>query len=155
MILLSFNGSGAEPDAIWRARPSTTAVLPTPGSPIKTGLDFVLRHSTCITRLISFSRPITGSNSPSKAICVKSVPKLSRVGVLILLLRFEVLGRSDFEFKSDFLVVFWECVLVSLPKISLTCLRTARGVNPIVKNCWTIKPESSAKIPNKICSVST
>ena len=38
--------------------PSTIAVLPTPGSPIRTGLFFVRRESTWITRRISSSRPI-------------------------------------------------------------------------------------------------
>ena len=40
---LFFNASGTSPRTILCARPSTTAVLPTPGSPIKTGLFFVLR----------------------------------------------------------------------------------------------------------------
>jgi hypothetical protein len=43
------------------AMPSTMAVLPTPGSPMSTGLFFVRRESTCITRRISSSRPTTGS----------------------------------------------------------------------------------------------
>jgi hypothetical protein len=34
------------------------------------------------TRSISFSRPTTGSNFPSSAISVKSLPKLSKTGVL-------------------------------------------------------------------------
>ena len=38
------------------------AVLPTPGSPISTGLFFVRRDRTCMTRSISFSRPMTGSS---------------------------------------------------------------------------------------------
>ena len=42
------------------ARPSTIAVLPTPGSPIRTGLFFVRRLRTWMTRRISSSRPITG-----------------------------------------------------------------------------------------------
>ena len=49
------------------ARPSTTAVLPTPGSPISTGLFLVRRDSTCTTRRISVSRPMTGSSLPSRA----------------------------------------------------------------------------------------
>ncbi len=49
------------------ARPSTTAVLPTPGSPMSTGLFLVRRDSTCTTRRISGSRPITGSSAPSRA----------------------------------------------------------------------------------------
>jgi hypothetical protein len=46
------------------ARPSAIAVLPTPGSPISTGLFFVRRESTWIVRRISSSRPITGSSFP-------------------------------------------------------------------------------------------
>ena len=49
------------------ARPSTTAVLPTPGSPINTGLFFVRRDRICITRSISVCRPTTGSSFPSAA----------------------------------------------------------------------------------------
>ena len=46
------------------AMPSTMAVLPTPGSPMSTGLFLVRRESTCITRRISSSRPMTGSILP-------------------------------------------------------------------------------------------
>ena len=42
------------------ASPSAMAVLPTPGSPISTGLFFFRRLSTCATRSISFSRPTIG-----------------------------------------------------------------------------------------------
>ncbi len=66
------------------ARPSTIAVLPTPGSPIKTGLFLVRRDNTCMTRSISRLRPITGSRRPSLASWVKSRLKASRVGVLLL-----------------------------------------------------------------------
>ena len=38
--------------------------LPTPGSPISTGLFFVRRERTCTTRRISSSRPMTGSSFP-------------------------------------------------------------------------------------------
>ncbi len=38
--------SGTSPATTRCARPSTTAVLPTPGSPISTGLFFVRRAST-------------------------------------------------------------------------------------------------------------
>ena len=55
------------------AKPSTMAVLPTPGSPIKTGLFLVRRDNTCIVLLISCSRPITGSNLPSLALAVISM----------------------------------------------------------------------------------
>ena len=61
-IFLSFKPSGTSPRTIRCASPSTTAVLPTPGSPIKTGLFFVLRERIRTTFLISLSRPITGSS---------------------------------------------------------------------------------------------
>ncbi len=56
--------SGTSPRTMRCARPSTMAVLPTPGSPMSTGLFFVRRASTWITRRISSSRPITGSSLP-------------------------------------------------------------------------------------------
>jgi hypothetical protein len=48
------------------------AVLPTPGSPISTGLFLVRRASTWMVRRISSSRPITGSSLPSRAASVRS-----------------------------------------------------------------------------------
>ena len=59
--------------AISAPRPSTTAVLPTPGSPINTGLFLVLLCRTSMVRRISSSRPITGSNLPFSALSVKSI----------------------------------------------------------------------------------
>ncbi len=53
------------------------AVLPTPGSPMSTGLFFVRRESTCMTRSISCSRPMTGSSFPSRASCVRFRPNWS------------------------------------------------------------------------------
>ena len=44
---------GTSPATMRCASPSTTAVLPTPGSPISTGLFLVRRDSTCTTRRIS------------------------------------------------------------------------------------------------------
>ena len=60
MSRLFFSDSGTSPLTMRRARPSTMAVLPTPGSPMSTGLFLVRRESTCITRRISSSRPMTG-----------------------------------------------------------------------------------------------
>ena len=57
------------------ASPSTIAVLPTPGSPIKTGLFLVRRLRIVIIRSSSLSRPIIGSSSPLAARAVKSTPK--------------------------------------------------------------------------------
>src|SRR5215211_6565785 len=59
------------------ARPSTTAVLPTPGSPISTGLFFVRRERICMIRSISISRPITGSSLDSAASLVRLRPNWS------------------------------------------------------------------------------
>ena len=74
---LSFRLSGTSPATMRRARPSTIAVLPTPGSPISTGLFLVRRESTCITRRISSSRPITGSSLPARAASVRSRPNFA------------------------------------------------------------------------------
>ncbi len=60
------------------ASPSAIAVFPTPGSPIRQGLFFVRRQSICITREISFSRPITASIFPALAFAVKLVQYESR-----------------------------------------------------------------------------
>ena len=68
----SFSPSGTSPAARRCARPSTTAVLPTPGSPISTGLFLVRRASTWIVRRISSSRPMTGSSLPWRASSVRS-----------------------------------------------------------------------------------
>ena len=59
---LFFSPSGTSPLIIRWANPSTIAVLPTPGSPINTGLFLVRRCNTWIVRRISSSRPITGSS---------------------------------------------------------------------------------------------
>ncbi len=73
------SGSGTSPAMIFCARPSTMAVLPTPASPMRTGLFLVLRDSTCMTRAISASRPMTGSSLPSRASWVKFRLNFSRV----------------------------------------------------------------------------
>jgi hypothetical protein len=69
---LSCRLSGTSPLTMRSARPSAMAVLPTPGSPISTGLFLVRRESTCTVRRISSSRPITGSSLPSRAASVRS-----------------------------------------------------------------------------------
>ena len=65
--VLSRSPSGTSPSAIRWARPSTIAVLPTPGSPISTGLFLLLRDRIWMVRRISESRPITGSSLPAAA----------------------------------------------------------------------------------------
>ena len=76
MTLRSSKISGTIPAAISWAKPSTIAVLPTPASPISTGLFFVRRHRIWTTRRISSLRPMTGSNSPARASSVRSRPKV-------------------------------------------------------------------------------
>ena len=70
---LSRNTSGTSPLTIRCANPSAIAVLPTPGSPIRTGLFLVRRLKICITRWISVSRPMTGSIFPCFALSFKSM----------------------------------------------------------------------------------
>ena len=78
---LPMSTSGTVPSTIFWASPSTMAVFPTPGSPMRTGLFFVRRARIWMTRWISFSRPITGSSLFSRAKAVRSRPNSSRVGV--------------------------------------------------------------------------
>src|SRR4029453_6452731 len=59
------------------ARPSTTAVFPTPGSPISTGLFFVRRDRICITRSISVWRASTGWSFAPAASFVRWRPNWS------------------------------------------------------------------------------
>ena len=63
-------------------------VLPTPGSPIITGLFFFFLANICATLLIESSLPITGSILPSDALLVTSMEKLSNIGVSALLFTF-------------------------------------------------------------------
>ena len=58
---------GTSPATIRWAMPSTMAVLPTPGSPMSTGLFLVRRDRTWMVRRISSVRPMTGSSLPARA----------------------------------------------------------------------------------------
>ena len=60
------------------AYPSEIAVFPTPGSPISTGLFFVLLERIWMHLRISSSLPMTGSSFPAFAIAVKSFPYFSK-----------------------------------------------------------------------------
>ena len=77
--IISYSRSfcGTSPFTILYANPSAIAVLPTPGSPISTGLFFVLLFNICITLSISFCLPITGSILLSLALCVKFILNFS------------------------------------------------------------------------------
>mmetsp|Transcript_51949 Transcript_51949/g.103111 ORF Transcript_51949/g.103111 Transcript_51949/m.103111 type:complete len:234 (-) Transcript_51949:699-1400(-) len=71
---------GASPLTMRCAIPSAMAVLPTPGSPIKQGLDLRRRTKTCNALATSSVRPATGSSLPSLASAVKSVQHSLRAG---------------------------------------------------------------------------
>ncbi len=75
------SGGGTSLAATRSARPSTTAVLPTPASPVRIGLFWRRRIRMSTTWRISASRPITGSMRPSPAACVRSTVNWSRAGV--------------------------------------------------------------------------
>ena len=79
MISLFLIAAGTSPLTIACAKPSTTAVLPTPASPTSTGLFLVRRAKISAVSWISLLRPITGSSLPSRACCVKFVPNLARI----------------------------------------------------------------------------
>ena len=72
---------GTSPWAIRSARPSTTAVLPTPASPVRIGLFWRRRIRMSTIWRISASRPMTGSISPFLARSVRLIVNWSRAGV--------------------------------------------------------------------------
>ena len=78
-IFLFLRPSGTSPATIRCASPSMAAVLPTPGSPMRTGLFLVLRERIRIIFRISISRPITGSSFWFFAFSTRSSPYLFRV----------------------------------------------------------------------------
>ena len=82
-IVFSFKPSGTSPRTILCASPSTTAVLPTPGSPISTGLFFVFLDKMRIVFRISASRPMTGSSFCSLALSTRSEPYLFNVSYVL------------------------------------------------------------------------
>ena len=73
----SRSGGGTSPEAMRCAKPSTTAVLPTPASPVRIGLFWRRRISTSMICRISSSRPRIGSISPDLALAVRSWLKRS------------------------------------------------------------------------------
>mmetsp|Transcript_120504 Transcript_120504/g.336216 ORF Transcript_120504/g.336216 Transcript_120504/m.336216 type:complete len:288 (-) Transcript_120504:529-1392(-) len=81
-IRLPCSKSGTSPAAILIASPSAMAVLPTPGSPMSTGLFFCLRARIWIVLSISSSLPTSGSICPAAAALVRSLPNSSRVAAL-------------------------------------------------------------------------
>ena len=74
-ICTSLRSGGTSPRAIRSAKPSTTAVLPTPASPVRIGLFCRRRIRMSTICRISSSRPVTGSMSPARARAVRSEAK--------------------------------------------------------------------------------
>ena len=132
--------SGTLPVTIRWAKPSAMAVLPTPGSPMRTGLFLVLRLRIWITRWISVSRPITGSILLCFADSFKSVAK------------------SVKSPKSPLL--FAPSCLPSLPLVLEPRIwRIASTISSvrifIARKIPTATPPPSLSKPSRICSVPT
>ena len=115
---------------IRQAKPSTIAVFPTPGSPIKIGLFFVLRDKICTTLLISSSRPITGSNLPSRTSWIKSRPYFVRTSYWFsgwgLFTVFpprisSIIFSTLFLFKWNCWIISWHKVLCVANKAIIKC----------------------------------
>ena len=121
------------PETMRWASPSTIAVFPTPGSPMSTGLFLVRRESTWITRLISSSRPMTGSSFPRRASSVRSRPK-----------------RSSAWYFSSGVGVFGPLE----PRISLSTCRMASRVTPLRLKRSPSQALLAAR-PMSTCSVET
>jgi len=154
MTFFSKRISGTLPAAISWARPSTIAVLPTPASPISTGLFLVRRQRIWITRRISFLRPTTGSISPLRASSVRSRPKAFRAGVL-----------TSF-FSSDWDVTRWAPAAASSPPPSAPPENwgsSSRRISLRVRSMSTSRdlstraatPSPSRRRPRRMCSVPT
>ena len=139
--LFSRSTSGISPLTIFCARPSTTAVFPTPGSPIKHGLFFILLHNISNNLWFSFSLPITGSNIPSRANSVRSLPYLSSIGVFSFLL------------LSASLSIFLSSYFPDKNNTRSSLIPTKFNCN-IFKMVYAI-PSSWFIIANKICSGET
>mmetsp|Transcript_28247 Transcript_28247/g.75408 ORF Transcript_28247/g.75408 Transcript_28247/m.75408 type:complete len:202 (+) Transcript_28247:112-717(+) len=107
--VLSWRACGTSPSMILRARPSTIAVFPTPGSPMMTGLFFERRAKIWITRRISSSLPMTGSIFPARAMAVTSVPY----------------NESASYVASG----FWVCTVLS-PRMSMTASLSFSSLRP-------------------------
>src|SRR5450759_4746625 len=110
-----FRLSGTSPSTMRLARPSAMAVLPTPGSPMSTGLFLVRLESTWMTRLISSSRPITGSSFPFLASAVRSRANRS----------------SAWYFSSG----LWSVTRCD-PRMSASAARTSSAVPPCSLRIW-------------------
>src|SRR5216684_916696 len=129
---LSARNGGTSPSEMRWARPSTMAVLPTPGSPMSTGLFLVRRHRIWMTRSTSPSRPTSGSSEPSEAAWVKS--RLNSA-------------------SSD--VSFGRAAVAFSPEVRANSSRKVDSRSPRSINISAPKHFSSRRIPSSKCSVPT
>ena len=119
---LSPSSSGTAPSTIFCAKPSATALLPTPGSPMSTGLFLVLRERICTMRSISSSLPMTGSSSPFFAASVRSLPYCISVGADSSSLAEAALSGSLPSTAPAFCSCGWLCFPNSLRVASIILL---------------------------------
>ena len=142
---LFFNPSGTSPLTIRCANPSTMAVLPTPGSPISTGLFLVRRCNTWIVRRISSSRPITGSSLPCSARSVRSMVYFSRAWRCS-----SALGSSTFWPPRMLSIAFSSAALVApdLRRISPSSplSSTAASTNSSLEMYWSLRCWASLSV---------
>ena len=140
MIFLSFRFAGIAPSAIRCASPSTTAVFPTPGSPVRTGLFLVLRERIWISLSITSSLPIIGSYPPSRAFSVTSVPYFS-----IIFSSCSSLSRASPSISP--------AGTGALPPPS--SLRSSSGSASRERSIWDAAHSPASRIPLRISSGST
>ena len=149
MTRLSRRSSGTLPATISWARPSAMAVLPTPASPMRTGLFFVRRQRIWMTRSISLLRPMMGSMLPFLATSLRSRPKARRAGVLTCLpLPLPPPPTSAVSMSSSSGVKFG----LSSRRISLRVrsMSTSRFLRTLAAT-----PSPSRSRPSRMCSVPT
>ena len=145
MSRLERSSSGTSPATIFRARPSATAVLPTPGSPMRAGLFFCRRERIWMTRLISPSRPTTGSSIPPAARRVRSRANWSSSRVSPPYSRSLALPPPrKGEEGAD-----------SPPMAATTSAWSRRGSAPMPESTRTATPSPSRRMPSSRCSVPT
>ena len=150
-ICLPRRMSGTLPAEMSCARPSTMAVLPTPGSPRMSGLFFCLRASTCMTRSISRSRSRTGSSLPDSASLVRLRPYFSSMEPSSEEgwppMPMKVLGSIRTS-AAD-----WPSSSLPLETSSFTALRTASPETPMARRASMARPLPSDTMPRSRCSV--
>ena len=145
-LLVGAGVSGTLPEEISCARPSTMAVLPTPASPMSTGLFLVRRQRIWMTRSISFFRPMTGSNSFFLANSVRSRPKARSAGVFT-------------SFLLPFSVGILSCSPSGGVKLGSSSLRISLRVRSMstsrLLSTRAATPSPSRSRPRRMCSVPT